>query len=69
MLQTSDVFDWTHHGSVVFTISLPISESLVDVEQPLVISASNEEVPDQNLLQHPIEGRFGIKEDRKDRKL
>ena len=43
---------WAQHLLVILTESSPTLQPLVNVEKPLVICPSSEEVPHQNLLRH-----------------
>ena len=69
LFQASCVKDWSHHVPVELTKGSPVGYSLVNVEQSLVIGTSSKEIPDEDLLQDPVESRFCVEEDGIDRKL
>ena len=50
----------THQLLVVLAVSLPVPKPLVEVEEPVVVGASEEHVPDEDFSQDSIESRFCI---------
>ena len=69
LFEPSCVVYGTHELLAVLAISLPVPKPLVEVEEPVVRGASEEDVPDEDFSQDSVKSRFCIQEECKYWKL
>ena len=60
MFQSLLIKDWTHQLAIPIQHSLPVANSIVDIQEGITISASKIQVLDEEVLEDNIESRFSI---------